>query len=120
MEEKYESSLRSFMHKTSSITVFRAILHDEEVTVSFSSNASSQETIVTVHCANRGMFVWHDKLERCVAATKNWEWFLCLDQGWGRPGIHFCRLTEKDVSELPNSLRRETGRAACYCQGSDI
>ena len=114
------SALRNFSHDRSSIAIFRAFLNDDEVTVSFTSKASSQEAIVTVHCANRRKLVWHDKLERCVAATRQWEWFVCLSQGSGRPGIHLSRLREGDVVGLPDSLRRDAGRAVFYCEGSGV
>ncbi|KAF6236828.1 hypothetical protein HO173_005119 [Letharia columbiana] len=116
MEEAHATELENLLHDVGGVVFFRAILGEDEVTVSFTTITKSQEAVVTIHHANRRKLVWHEKLEKCVVTIKSWEWILCLDQGSGRPGIHLHHMMEHDVAELPSSLRQNTERGACYCR----
>lgn len=97
--------------------VFRAMLNHEEVTVTFTPITKSEEAVVTICYEDRRKAVWHDKLDKCVAAIKAWDWFLCLDQSPAKPGFHLYNLMDEDVAGLPSSLRRRTGRGVCFCRG---
>lgn len=102
------------LRDVSGVKVFRAMLNNDEVTVSFTTVTERQEAVVTIHYADRRKLVWYDKLDKCVVTVK-WDWILCLDQGPGRPGMHLHHLIDGDVAELPLYLMRDTEWGSCYC-----
>ena len=119
-ESLHATALESLLRDVNGSVAFRAMLNDEEVTVGFTVITKSQEAVVTVHCTDRRKLSWHDKLEKCVVSIENWDWFLCLGQGSGKPGMHVWRLMEQDVAQLPTSLRRDTERGVCYCREPNV
>ena len=116
----HASGLESMLRDIGGAVVFRAMLNDEEVTVNFTIITRSEEAVVTIRYADRRKVKWHDKLVKCMAAINKWDWFLCMDQGLGKPAYHLYNLMDEDVAELPASLRRQTERGACYCRDHSV
>lgn len=83
-EEKYETALETLILDTISVMVFRAMLNDNEVTVSFTTIFEPQQAVgavLTIRYADR------QKLDNCFATIKGGDWVLCLDQDPRKSGI---------------------------------
>lgn len=68
-----ESALQSVTVDVSGIVVFRALLNDNEVTVSIKVFTKVPRSRCDIPYADRRELVWHDKLDKCVATIKSWD-----------------------------------------------